>query len=533
MKKSKKNTIKVLILIAFILLLILAGVFLMIHISRMKNYQNQVSLGDKYLNQMDYENAELCYKKAIEINEKKIVPYIQLSVVYINQNCFEEAEEILNQAAEVMDSKNVEQVTRINEQQGKLKEAKTLYEKQNPNQEELHKIVENTLGYSYIGGKKYDLEFIRKSDYGVKTSLINETGYFCAYLNDFDEDEDKEILVISLQKDEKNDIQYPRLHMLEITENGEWAEADYVDIKESKEEFMHSFNIASVASPIRIDFFLKVIDETPYIFAEGSGYASHFADGENWSLLKYQYTNEGFHSMSGHLELSGSSMESYMRMDPSIEDGSNKEGVLNFIETFDNTGLNAGDRLGYRNHLVYENWDGVYLSSIRKTDIINTSMASEWLNNGISPALGGVKVKFYDYGEPDSLKVENDYMEMIQYIKNDENEIEYYEIVDMGERYGLLTASKEDVERTGAVYNNAEYSDTAKLYAVENQNIKLVAEINGEFPLCYIDGEILSFKNEGVESYFFEEGEQERPLYSESYDNFRNMGHYIRFKEVK
>lgn len=57
-----------------------------------------IELGDKYVVELDYENAELSYLKAIDIDEKNIEPYLRLADVYIKIKQFDRAYGILEDA---------------------------------------------------------------------------------------------------------------------------------------------------------------------------------------------------------------------------------------------------------------------------------------------------------------------------------------------------------------------------------------------------------------------------------------------------
>ena len=80
--------------------LAVAGALLLWQSRKLDDYTAQLSLGDKYLEELDYENAEIAYKKAIEIDEKRASAYVNLSVVYVKQNRFAEARELLAEAEE-------------------------------------------------------------------------------------------------------------------------------------------------------------------------------------------------------------------------------------------------------------------------------------------------------------------------------------------------------------------------------------------------------------------------------------------------
>lgn len=103
MKKQKKILIAMTVLV--IVLTIVAAMVLRITFIQ-REYHNQISLGDKYLGEMDYLNAEICYKSAIDINEKPIKPYMQLSNVYSEQEEYDKAYEILKKAQSVDEKYN-------------------------------------------------------------------------------------------------------------------------------------------------------------------------------------------------------------------------------------------------------------------------------------------------------------------------------------------------------------------------------------------------------------------------------------------
>lgn len=107
----KKKIFFLSIVIVIVAETIFAGVQLS-KLSTAKRCQEHISLGDKYYDALDYENAELCYLQAIEIDEKNVVPYIQLSEIYTKTERYEEAYTILMKAQEVvpesdMDSNNL------------------------------------------------------------------------------------------------------------------------------------------------------------------------------------------------------------------------------------------------------------------------------------------------------------------------------------------------------------------------------------------------------------------------------------------
>ena len=74
--------------------------YLGVQISQVKRYEEQISLGDKYLEELDYENAEIAYRKAVEISEKRESSYVKLTVLYIEQEEYEKAAQIIEEGRE-------------------------------------------------------------------------------------------------------------------------------------------------------------------------------------------------------------------------------------------------------------------------------------------------------------------------------------------------------------------------------------------------------------------------------------------------
>ena len=72
MRKNRKSGIITGVISALILVEVVLLTVILIKISGTKQYKEQLSLGDNYLQELDYENAELCYLAAIDIDEKNV-----------------------------------------------------------------------------------------------------------------------------------------------------------------------------------------------------------------------------------------------------------------------------------------------------------------------------------------------------------------------------------------------------------------------------------------------------------------------------
>lgn len=90
---KRKILLTILILLIGIEAIISGWIYL--SIKHVEKYNQQISLGDKYLEELDFGNAEICYKKAIEIDEKRGAPYLQLAVLYQKTDREQEALGIL------------------------------------------------------------------------------------------------------------------------------------------------------------------------------------------------------------------------------------------------------------------------------------------------------------------------------------------------------------------------------------------------------------------------------------------------------
>ena len=83
-------------------ILIIAAVIAFSFMSKDKKekerYDNYLTSADKYLEEMDYENAEDAYLNAIKIDPKKEEPYLGLADLYALQGDYKKADKILLKA---------------------------------------------------------------------------------------------------------------------------------------------------------------------------------------------------------------------------------------------------------------------------------------------------------------------------------------------------------------------------------------------------------------------------------------------------
>ena len=97
-KKKKKWVIPVVIgIVAALILAIVGGIIIVQTLSAnspQKNLKKQMELGDKYLAELDYENAILAYEEALKIDPKEEDAYLALGRIYdaLANKCMEEGD---------------------------------------------------------------------------------------------------------------------------------------------------------------------------------------------------------------------------------------------------------------------------------------------------------------------------------------------------------------------------------------------------------------------------------------------------------
>ncbi len=109
---NKLNKKMVGIAVAIIAMVTIVAIVLIAPASaRAKEVQEKLSLGDKYLSELNYEQAEAMYLAILEIDPKCEDAYIGLADVYIATGEYEKAEEILKKAEEQLggETENIRQ----------------------------------------------------------------------------------------------------------------------------------------------------------------------------------------------------------------------------------------------------------------------------------------------------------------------------------------------------------------------------------------------------------------------------------------
>jgi len=99
-KKSKAPIIAVIVAVAAVLAI--AGIFFFRWFNNSKKLKDQIALGDKYMTDLDYENAILAYEKALEMDPNNEEAYVKLGDLYLKMAADSESIEELDVALQYL-----------------------------------------------------------------------------------------------------------------------------------------------------------------------------------------------------------------------------------------------------------------------------------------------------------------------------------------------------------------------------------------------------------------------------------------------
>lgn len=106
--KEKKNTGLIIVLIIILVLLTtVVGIFSFMLGNKNYELKNELKLGNRYLENEEYEEAVEAFKKAIKISPKCEEAYIGIAEAYIGMDEYEEAVEYLEKLIDITQSRDV------------------------------------------------------------------------------------------------------------------------------------------------------------------------------------------------------------------------------------------------------------------------------------------------------------------------------------------------------------------------------------------------------------------------------------------
>ena len=131
-KKKKKWILPVIIGVIAVLLAVILVTIIAVS-SPKRAYQKQLDLGEKFLTELDYENAILAYEEAIRINPRGPEGYLGLADAYVGIEDYDKALEVLQEGYRITGSEEIEK--RIQELSEK-EEPVEVQEPEEPQEEE-------------------------------------------------------------------------------------------------------------------------------------------------------------------------------------------------------------------------------------------------------------------------------------------------------------------------------------------------------------------------------------------------------------
>lgn len=98
----RKNAKKKCFILAGVLIMISVTLSVIFVLNRNNSYNEQISSGDIYMQEMDYDHAELAYSEAIRIDSKNQKGYTKLVQLYMKTKEWEKAEDVIEKASEII-----------------------------------------------------------------------------------------------------------------------------------------------------------------------------------------------------------------------------------------------------------------------------------------------------------------------------------------------------------------------------------------------------------------------------------------------
>lgn len=348
MSKKRLAVNTILGIICFLLAALI--IFLGIPAARLHQYQRQISLGDKYLEALDYEDAVLAFRNAIEISEKRPVAYLKLAVTYIWTEEYDKAIDILDQAEEKADVETKQDdIIRLREASEKGQEEKEMEEKQREEEEKKRKEEEEKKQQQEEIFKDYvkdilapeqgiaNIESVVRSlpDKGTKKwyQKLFPQGILSALVEDLDKDGEQELLVLTLQEGRAVEHYYETVKSYSVWVSVYELVDGTVSLSDKKPAKAYDGNLENPTTDFvgsqfdEVYYYVTVVptEENNYICFEKSEYLKLFTVRENfprhnlWNMvydgMTLQYTGSLTQTIYGNA--------SFVYTEYSFENGAN------------------------------------------------------------------------------------------------------------------------------------------------------------------------------------------------------------------
>lgn len=248
--------------------------------------------------------------------------------------------------------------------------------------------IESATRIGRIYKEKFDLSYYKTTDVDGNEVYYLSTPDGYGYINyeyrDFDNDGEKEILVVTLAEDAGEE--YLALYMLE-KKDGKWIQAD--SIQQHNGDFLAKTN--SYICPERCDVYIGGTDTEPLIYMETEYVSSYFADGIGVLLYQLVYKGETFFVTQEPLFAAGSAIDDLLQLDEKLAEEMDDLGYYNnFKQMFDGYGLKLTDGMYYETPLYSQNENLTYVAGYNKYAEISFDEMFAWQNDNANGELTGV-----------------------------------------------------------------------------------------------------------------------------------------------
>ena len=172
-KPEQKNNDKkkIWILVTGILMIVLAVIIIrLLNVEEdIPDYDSLLAKGDRYLEELDYENAEEAYLEAIAIEPKKKEPYLKLTQLYTEQENYKETLVAAEKAMEELPEEEREEFETIIEESTQKCNAALKEKYQEVVSEYTDALTNSSKEYAYIPAEK--IQWIEESESNTPGSL--------------------------------------------------------------------------------------------------------------------------------------------------------------------------------------------------------------------------------------------------------------------------------------------------------------------------------------------------------------------------
>lgn len=246
-----------------------------------KEMEQLLARGDRYLEEMDYDEAAAQYQEAIVVDPKREEPYLKLAEIYTKQNQPEKAAKILEEG-------------KRNTRSQKIEEKYSLYSY-------VDDVLIPEIGQCQEG--EYICDYLRTESYIGVDSVHSQKGVLTSRILDFDGDGKEELLVLIL----KNDKEYP--YSEEIRQNEIYIQM-YEQIENEivlQDEYGGLGPVLGYGDRESDGVFLKENQGKIYLCASTSSTAYTYADGVTYQSCVLSYEEGAFVFHSGQREVTAGS----------------------------------------------------------------------------------------------------------------------------------------------------------------------------------------------------------------------------------